>query len=53
MDRLNGANAPELTKKVTHHGSAVTPPETKEDETKQVGNPDNKHELKSTVVESL
>ncbi|XP_031575363.1 glutaredoxin-3-like [Actinia tenebrosa] len=27
VDRINGANAPELTKKVEHHSSIITPPQ--------------------------
>ena len=37
MDRLDGANAPSLTKKVQHHANVVTPAVTLEQEIKLVG----------------
>lgn len=37
MDRLDGANAPSLTKKVQHHANVVTPAVALEQEIKQVG----------------
>jgi len=36
VDRLDGANAPSLTKKVQHHANVVTPAVTLEQEIKQV-----------------